>query len=175
MKIIVTLILLTGSAFGQLTGEARILKEKRDAKVAEIDKIYRAELEKLKLKALQNKDADAAIAISKELGEDSGTFEQVISVEDPLKHIIGRWTKMGSSTKHDGDTLEFVDKNSGFYINEQGAHKGLRVPFRSFYNPKTKEITIQSNYWENKIKLTGDPDILDGNAGGQKYNLSRIK
>jgi hypothetical protein len=175
MKIIVTLLLLTVSAFGQLTGEARILKEKRDAKVAEIDKIYRAELEKLKLKALQEKDTDAAISISKELGEDSGTFQQVAHVKDPLTHIIGRWKRSGMLTSGDGDILEFVDEKNGFYINEHRGNYGARTPFRSFYNPTTKEITIRSTEWKNKITLTGDPDILDGDSGEHKYKLTRIK
>ncbi len=67
---------LVFSASAQLTGEARILKEKRDAKIAEIDKIYKEQLAKLKTKALENRDVAAAEAIQAEIdgGKSQGTF-----------------------------------------------------------------------------------------------------
>jgi hypothetical protein len=168
----ITLILFmvfASIASAQLTGEARILKEKRDAKIAEIDKIYHAELEKLKLKALQNKDKDAAIAIGKELGEDSGTFAQGVSIEDPLKHIIGRWTKTASKTKYDGDLVEFIDERNGRY-------RGIEN-FKVRYNPTTQKITIDSGTWKNTLMLTSDPDKLHAvtDSGSVAYQLVRAK
>jgi hypothetical protein len=175
MKSIITLLLLTVCTFGQLSGEARILKEKRDAKIAEIDKIYFAELTKLKLKALQDLDTVAVEAIQKELGEETVMFKQVVQSQDPLAQIIGRWKRSGMLTSGDGDILEFVDEKNGFFIDENRGRYGARVAFRSIYNSTTKEITIRSSEWKNKIILTGDPDTLEGVAGEYRYKLTRIK
>lgn len=169
MKTIYTLLLLTCCAFGQLTGEARILKEKRDAKIAEINKIYQAELEKLKLKALQEKNTDAAIAIANELGEDSGTFKQSVSVQEPLKHIIGRWKKADSGTKYDGDLVQFIDERNGLYRGSEA--------FKVRYNPTSQKITIDSGTWKNTLVFTSDPNKLHAltDNGQIAYQLVRSK
>lgn len=136
MKIIITLFLLTAFASAQLTGEARLLKEKRDAKIAEIDRIYKAELEKIKLKELKANNADAALAIAKELGEETdkktefspseiaGSYE----VEFPGKRIVSRSFTKSFLNDENGNRHKYEIKNDTITVTwDKGSWEKLSI------------------------------------------------
>lgn len=109
-SILTTMLFLTAFASAQLTGEARLLKEKRDAKIAEINRIFKAELEKIKLKELKANNADAALAIAKELGDETSTPSEALKnriVNTKWKNSTNSWIitfrKDGKMKKSWGD------------------------------------------------------------------------
>ncbi len=166
----ITLIMVIGfasMASAQLTGEARILQEKRDAKIAEINKIYKEQLAKLKTKALENRDIAAAEAIQAEIDE-SKSIGPLAAPNYPIENIIGKWKRVGSGTKYDGDMFEFASIRKGSY----NGSLALKVRF----NSSTKVIIIDSGLWIDELTFTNDPDKLDGiTAQGMTYQLVRFK
>lgn len=146
----------------ELPADAAALKGKRDAKIAEINQLYANELEKLQKIALKNGSLEAANAIEKEIATVAP------NPLNPLQSIIGKWKRVGSGTKYDGDVIHFTDEKSGVFNGKDS--------FKTRYNPQTKLISIDSGRWVNELKLTDNPDVLNGTTDkGLTYQLVRMK
>lgn len=160
---------LVASAYGELTGEARILKEKRDMKIAEINRIYLAELGKIKLKELQNGNTEAAEAIEAEIGGKTGESGAIPTDEkEVLRSLIGKWRRTGSGTAIDGHIIEFTDEKSGTFEG--------KATFKTRYIQRKNMVTIDGGAWVNEITLTADPDVLNGKTeNGLTYRLVRLQ
>jgi hypothetical protein len=146
----------------ELPADAAALKGKRDAKIAEINQLYANELEKIQKVALKNGSLEAANAIEKEIAT------VAVNPLNPLQSIIGKWKRVGSGTKYDGDLIQFTDEKSGVFNGKE--------MFKTRYNPSKNLITIENNNWNNEITLTGNPDTLNGKSDkGLVYQLVRVK
>lgn len=148
---------VSACAFGEtLPPDAAALQAMRDKRVAEIDRIYVAELEKLQKKHMKDGALDAANRIAEEIKK----IMPDPFVESP---IVGKWKR-----DSDGTIFEFKNETSGIF---EGS-----TPFKVVQDPDTKVMNIKSSQWVDTVMLTSDPHTLAGkNSKGVAYTLTRIK
>lgn len=153
--------LIASQAHGQLTGEARILREKRDAKIAEINRIYIAELEKLKTKAVNSVDVATTEALAEEIAIAKG--EKPDTNKFTPDQLVGTWIREQSG-KYDGDIFKFSTPR-------RGSHNG-KTNFD--VTASSTGFIIKSNKWINTLTTTDDPNKLEGETpDGKTYILTR--
>ncbi len=145
-----------------LPPDAEALKAKRDAKVAEIDRIYATELEKFQKKAMADGNLAGANEIEKEIGR---------VVKDPFKagsapNLVGkwRWTLNG----HPRKTLQ-REFTATHLIDEDGD----KHPYEIADGKIT--ITWGNGLWEKLTFDPSDPDTLTGaNTAGTEMVYKRL-
>lgn len=147
-----------------------------------MNKTYVAELEQLMKKAMDSGNLEGANAIQDVIGKitpdpfKAGKPKQEAkapavspdSKENPMAALIGKWKRVGSGTKYDGDLIEFTSEKKGSYNGKE--------PFVIRYSGVNKTITIDNGVWKNRITPTDDPDVLDAvTDSGMTYRLVRLK
>ena len=137
----------------------------RDNKIAEIDRIYVAELEKLQKKHMKDGALDAANRIAEEI---KNIMPDPFVEEFTPSKIIGKWKRIGSGTKFDGDIFEFSTESQGNYNGSE--------EFKVRFNSTKKTITIDNGKWTNEITQTDQADVLKAVAdNGMIYQLVRVR
>jgi hypothetical protein len=161
---------LLTAALAQLPPDAAVLKAKRDAKVAEIDRIYAIELEICQKRAMADGNLTKANEIEKEIARviqdplapksASTTGDEAASPE--MSRLVGLWRRESDSV-----TWEFKDAKNG----TAGGDK-----FTVSYSPTDKKYIVVSAKWVNKLSFGLGEDILNGEGQeNYKFKLKRIK
>ncbi|GAA5131049.1 hypothetical protein JIN84_06215 [Luteolibacter yonseiensis] len=162
-------VLIT-AAVAVLPPDAAALKAKRDAKVAEIDRIYALELEKCQKRAMEDGNLAGANEIEQE-------FERLFS--DPLKPkaaadkggvaMSPEMARLKGLWKRESDSIvwEFKDGKSGLAGQDK---------FTMSYNAEEKKYILVSEKWVNKLSFGLSDDVLNGEDSGTfRFKLKRIK
>lgn len=157
-RVMLFLLGLSLVSFGseQLPPNAEALKARRDAKIAEINRVYAAELEKLKKLALADGNLSGATVIQKEI--------EAVS-PNPFKEddLEGVWTATFSGDK----SVKRVITKSHVVDEIGGKHP---------YSIKGDTISVEwgGSLWERLKIDPKNPDTLIGtNSGGTKLVYQR--
>lgn len=150
MKLLICVLLMCASALAEtLPPNAALLRAKRDAKIAEINRIYAAELDKLQKKAMSTGNLTAATALQKEIDE---------VTPDPFKEevLVGKWKMVGPSGVV--VTREFTQTH---LIDETGGKHPYEI------NGSTLTIKWGDTLWEKLDMKDLRLGVLTGtNSGG---------
>lgn len=161
---------LLATAFAQLPPDAAALKAKRDAKIAEIDRIYAAELEKCQKRAMADGNLKVANEIEREiarvipnpLAPNSASTADGDATIPEMARLLGLWQRDSDSV-----VWEFKAGNKGV---------AGRDAFTVTYNAEEKKYVIASAKWVNKLSFGLGEDVLSGEGGGTyRFKLRRIK
>lgn len=174
---LLTLFTVTASFVHALPPDAEALKAKRDAKIAEINRTYAAELEKMQKKAMDAGNLTAANEIQGELAavvsapfkNDPATTPPVAAqtVEDErLKPLIGVWKR-----DYDNGIWTITDTKGGVFNGS--------LKFTMSFDAEKNHVLVIGSHWADRLTFAGNPDVVNGstenNGKTTRYRLKRIK
>lgn len=182
-----TVLILCGlfsamSTLSALPAAAADLKAKRDAKVAEIDRVYAAELDKLQRRLMADGNLASANEVEDEIKRVSvnpfadekpkvaSSATQTVSVETPgderLAPLVGVWKR---------------DSDNGIWniTNTTGGTFNGKRSFTMSFDAENKRVAVIGSNWADHLILTSDPDVVNGttkiNGKTVRYKLKRVK
>lgn len=177
MKTTILLILAVAvAACGaeSLPPNAEALKARRDAKIADINRVYAAELEKLKKLALADGNLTGATVIQKEIEavspnpfrDESASPASVPAEDQRMLPLVGVWKR-----DTDSGVWNIPDTKGGIFNG--------RFPFTMTYDAENNRVAVVGTNWADHLTFTNNPDVISGstkvNGKTARYKLRRIK
>lgn len=174
------LMLSTASAslLHALPPDAADLKAKRDYRVAEIDRVYAAELAKLQKRAMDSGNLTAANEIQKEIetvtpnpfADDDPTKPKTQTpeskIDERLKPLVGVWKR-----DTDNGVWKITDTAGGVFNGN--------LPFTMSFDAANNRVAVVGSHWADFLSFTTNPDVVNGstkiNGKTVRYKLKRIK
>ena len=153
MKPLLILLLAPGIALAS-PPELKDLQAKRAAKIAEIDRIYASELEKLQEKLMKRGDLAGANKVE-------GEIRKVVGSE--FSSLIGTWRR-----DSDGGLWEITSTSAGVF--------NKKLKFRIRRDNAGRNAVVTGDGWEDRLSFTDDPDVVRGeDRAGNQFFLTREK
>lgn len=175
-RVLFLLVGLSLVTFGaeSLPPNAEALKARRDSKIAEINRVYAAELEKLKKLALADGNLSGATVIQKEIEavspnpfkEESTSAASVPAEDQRMLPLVGVWKR-----DTDSGVWNIPDTKGGVFNG--------RFPFTMTYDAENNRVAVVGTNWADHLTFTNNPDVISGitkvNGKTERYKLRRIK
>lgn len=161
-----TVLILCGlfsamSTLSALPAAAADLKAKRDAKVAEIDRVYAAELDKLQRRLM----ADGNLASANEVEDEIKrvTVNPFADEKISTAALLGKWMR-----NTDKNVFVIHDGKTGTHHWTSGT-----TDFKVSLNPEKSQVTISAKKWSNTLSFDPKAGVLSNVDGS--YTLKKVQ